>query len=302
MIYVVGSSNTDMVVKSERLPAKGETIIGGEFLMNPGGKGANQAVSAARLGGNVTFVCRVGDDLFGNAALHQFRNENINTDFVTTDPTLPSGVALINVDVNGENAISVAPGANNALLTEHVIPALENITSEDILLIQLEIPLATVVFAVKYASNKGAKVILNPAPARVLPKEIYQHLYLITPNETEMQMLTGIEFVDKKSIRQAADQLFNYGCKNVIITLGVMGAFFKTREKSQFIKATRVIQADSTGAGDCYNGAIALSISEGNTLEEAAIFASKAAAVSITRMGAQSSAPTKKEIADYFNR
>ena len=296
MIYVVGSSNTDMVVKSDKLPMPGETVMGGNFLMNPGGKGANQALSASRLGGKVSFICKVGNDLFGKQALQQFKREMIRTDFIVTDPHLPSGVALINVDTDGENCISVAPGANSSLRPSEVILAFDDLTPEDILLIQLEIPLDTVIFSIKAAFEKNVKVILNPAPAQKLSDDVLKCLYLITPNETEAELLTGIRVVNDETAGQAAAILVARGCQNVIITLGSKGAFLFTENVGKVIPAPAVTAVDTTAAGDCFNGALAVALSEGMPLDEAVAFACKVAAISVTRMGAQSSIPLRKEV------
>ncbi len=296
MIYVVGSSNTDMVVKSHKLPMPGETVMGGNFLMNPGGKGANQALSASRLGGKVNFICKVGNDLFGKQALQQFKREKIGTDFIVTDALLPSGVALINVDHDGENCISVAPGANSSLKPSEVILAFEDLTPSDILLIQLEIPLDTVIFSIKTAFEKNVKVILNPAPAQYLPDDVLQCLYLITPNETEAELLTGIRVVNDETAEQASSILVAKGCRNVIITLGSKGAFLYTENIRKVIPAPAVTAVDTTAAGDCFNGALAVGLSEGMALDEAVSFACKVAAISVTRMGAQSSIPLRKEV------
>jgi ribokinase len=296
MIYVVGSSNTDMVVKSHKLPMPGETVMGGNFLMNPGGKGANQALSASRLGGKVNFICKVGNDLFGKQALQQFKREKIGTDFIATDTLLPSGVALINVDNDGENCISVAPGANSSLKPSEVILAFEDLTPSDILLIQLEIPLDTVIFSIKTAFEKNVKVILNPAPAQYLPDDVLQCLYLITPNETEAELLTGIRVVNDETAEQASAVLVAKGCRNVIITLGSKGAFLYTENIRKVIPAPAVTAVDTTAAGDCFNGALAVGLSEGMALDEAVSFACKVAAISVTRMGAQSSIPLRKEV------
>ncbi|MCE7060843.1 ribokinase [Dyadobacter sp. CY343] len=296
MIYVVGSSNTDMVVKSDKLPAKGETVIGGEFLMNAGGKGANQAVSAARLGGKVCLICKIGNDLFGKQALEQFQRENILTKYIATDHTLPSGIALINVDTEGQNCITVAPGANAALKPEEVSLGMQETGSDDILLVQLEIPLETVRFAINAAHQKRTRVILNPAPAQILPQEIYPYLFAITPNETEAELLTGIRVTSDPTVEQAARILIDKGCKNVIITLGSRGAYLRTSQGGTFITSPSVKATDTTAAGDCFNGALAVAVSEGKPLEQAVAFACEAAAISVTRMGAQSSMPTRREV------
>ncbi len=206
-IYVIGSSNTDMVVKTEKLPMPGETVIGGTFFMNPGGKGANQAVAAARLGGRVTFIARVGADLFGSQALQQFQKENINTRFVTQDQEYPSGVALIGVDRQGENTIIVAPGSNRQLSVKDVANAFEFIEEKSIILIQLEIPQETVEFAIQSGRKKNCDVILNPAPVQPVDGSALRNLSFITPNETETEMLTGIRITDLKTAEQAARRL-----------------------------------------------------------------------------------------------
>ncbi|AFK01940.1 ribokinase [Emticicia oligotrophica DSM 17448] len=295
-IYVIGSSNTDMVVKSEKLPVAGETILGGTFLMNAGGKGANQAVAAAKLGANVTFVSKVGDDIFGKQAIQGFQKEGINTNFVFTDAENPSGVALILVDAKGENSIAVASGANGNLQISEVAKAIEQISANDIVLLQLEIPIPTVEFAIKKCSENGAKVILNPAPAQKLNENIFKFLEIITPNETEAELLTGIKVTDLESAKHAAEVLHQKGVKNIIITLGSRGAYLYNTNTNLLISAPQVQAVDTTAAGDVFNGALAVALSEGNEMEQAINFACKAAAISVTRMGAQASAPLRSEI------
>lgn len=295
-IFVIGSSNTDMVVKSEKLPAAGETILGGRFLMNAGGKGANQAVAAAKLGAEVIFVCKTGDDIFGHQAKKSFQDVGINTDFVFTDSENPSGVALILVDAKGENSIAVASGANANLQINEVEKAIEKISKNDIVLLQLETPISTVEFAIKKCYEQGAKVILNPAPAKVLDESVFKYLDIITPNETEAELLTGIKVVDLVSAEQAALILLEKGVKNVIITLGSKGAFLHNSSKKSLISTTKVKAIDTTAAGDVFNGALAVALSEGSDLEQAIDFACKAAAISVTRMGAQASAPLRNEV------
>ncbi|OIP84838.1 MAG: ribokinase [Porphyromonadaceae bacterium CG2_30_38_12] len=295
-ILVIGSTNTDMVVKTKKLPAPGETILGGDFFMNPGGKGANQAVAAARLGGNVTFVTKVGNDLFGKQAIEHFKDENIDTQFCMIDSVNPSGVALITVDSKSENCIVVASGSNSNLLPADLEPAKEQIAKSDILLMQLETPLSTVIYAAEYAHKSGQKVILNPAPACDLPNELFKNLYLITPNETEASLLTNIEVKDIETATQAAHALQIMGVSNVIITMGSKGALLVTEDEIVFIPAEKVVAVDTTAAGDVFNGAIAVALAKNISLRDAVIFANKAAAISVTRMGAQLSAPYKNEI------
>jgi len=264
--------------------------------MNAGGKGANQAVAAARLGGRVTLIANVGNDLFGQQAIAHFRNEGINTQFVTIDPIQPSGVALINVDKHGENSITVAPGANANLKVEKVEIGLNDATASSIILIQLEIPLATVEMAIRQSISKGHRVILNPAPAQKIKKEILKDLFLITPNESEAKLLTGIKVTSQRSAAQAAEKLNKMGVANIIITLGVKGAYLHTPEVRQIIPAPKVKAVDSTGAGDCFNGALAVALSKELSLVKAVTFAAKAASISVTRKGAQSSMPFGSEL------
>ena len=299
-IYVFGSSNTDMVVKAQKLPGPGETVIGDTFLMNPGGKGANQAIAAARLGGSVTFVAKVGNDLFGKQALQQFQREKINTAHVKVDPDNPSGVALIGVDMNGENSIMVAPGSNSHLKKIDVEAALEQNSLPGIALIQLEIPIDTVEYAIERCYQQNMKVILNPAPAQKLNLDVLKHLFVITPNESEAELLTGIKITNEDSIMEAAKILLNLGVENVVLTLGSKGAFLFNKSMSKIIPAPPVTPMDTTAAGDCFNGALAVALSENYTLENAIAFACKAASISVTRMGAQSSLPTRKEVDELY--
>jgi ribokinase len=295
-IVVIGSSNTDMVIKSKKLPLPGETILGGTFLMNPGGKGANQAVAAARLGGNVTFVTKTGCDMFGSEAIHLFEIEGIDTRFIIKDVDNPSGVALINVDENGENCIVVASGSNGTLSNIDINEEVFEKNREDIFLMQLEIPVETVEFVAEKAVKNGNRVILNPAPALLLSDNLYSCLYLITPNETEAELLTGIKVADLSSAERAASVFQGKGVKNVVITLGGSGAYIKSGDLSKIVPAIPVKAVDSTAAGDVFNGALSVAISEGKSLEEAVIFANKAASISVTRMGAQASAPHRNEV------
>lgn len=295
-IAVIGSSNTDMVIKTAKLPAPGETILGGNFFMNPGGKGANQAVAAARLGGRVSFISKAGNDIFGKQARLTLQVENINTDFLLTDISQPSGIALITVDSHGENCIVVAPGSNSYLSKYDIDLARKEILRSEIILMQLEIPVETVEYTANIAYEAGIKVILNPAPAAKISDELLSRLYMITPNETEAELLTGIPVLDIESAALAAQNLYRRGVKAVIITLGSKGALLFTGGKAVLIPSPKVEPMDTTAAGDVFNGAIAVAISEGMTLEKAAEFACKAAAISVTRMGAQASAPYRKEI------
>src|ERR1035437_4346503 len=295
-IIVIGSSNTDMVIKTEKLPAPGETILGGIFLMNPGGKGANQAVASARLGGKVTFITKRGNDLFGNQAVGLLMREGIDTQFIVKDLEFPSGVALITVDSRWENSIVVAPGSNGRLSEDDIPTSVFENTKFDILLLQLEIPIKTVEYSAITASEQGIKVILNPAPACKLPDRLLQNTWLITPNETEAEAITGTEITDISSAYRAAVLIQQKGVKNVIITLGEMGAYIKSANFTGLVPGIKVTPVDTTAAGDVFNGALAVALSEEKDLQEAVAFANKAAAISVTRLGAQASAPYRSEV------
>jgi ribokinase len=295
-IIVIGSSNTDMVIKSKKLPAPGETLLGGTFLMNPGGKGANQAVAAARLQGNVTFVAKTGTDVFGSESKQLFDKENIDTRFLINDKHNPSGVALIIVDENGENSIVVASGSNGTLSAYDIHEEVFMTEPDDIFLMQLEIPVGTVEFVAQKAASMGNKVILNPAPARKLSNDLLSCLYMIIPNENEAEILTGIKVTDAMTAEKAARKLYTKGVKNILITMGGSGAFLFTPGISEMISVVPVKAVDTTAAGDVFCGALAVALSEGKNTREAVVFANKAAAISVTRMGAQASAPYRSEI------
>ena len=297
-IIVIGSSNTDMVVRSERLPRAGESVIGGDFMMAGGGKGANQAVAVARMGHRVQFVAAVGNDIFGDAAIEGYKNFGIDTSLIVRKNE-PSGVALIMVDGAGQNSISVALGANNSLSAEDVAPALETIEAGDIVLLQLEIPMATVDACVAAAAAKGARVILNPAPAAIVSKDTLSKLYLITPNQTEAQTLTGIEVTDIASAETAAQKLVAQGVGRVVITMGSQGAYLYQDGVGELVPAHKVDAVDTTAAGDVYNGALCAALAEGTSLLDALYFAAKASAISVTRAGAQPSIPTRDEVDSF---
>ena len=295
-IVVIGSANTDMVVKTSRFPEPGETIIGGDFFMFPGGKGANQAVAAARLGGKVSFISKVGADVFGTQSKEGFIQENINIDHLITDPNHPSGVALITVNAEGENEIVVASGANAHLTAKDIDQASSLIASANIILTQLEIPIKTVGYLIQLSKDLDKKLILNPAPAQGLEDESLDGLYCITPNQTEAELITGIKVDSKEQANQAANYLLEKGVKHVVITMGAHGSFYKSKTEQFFIKADTVKAIDTTAAGDVYNGALATGLSVGRSWRDAIILATKAAGISVTRMGAQASAPMLEEI------
>ena len=298
-IVVVGSVNTDMVVKSERIPTPGETVTGGKFVMPAGGKGANQAVAAARLGAEVTLVAKVGQDIFGSQSVEGFKRDNILTDFILADADNHTGVALILVDGAGENLISVAPGANAALTPEEVRNAAERIRSADVVLLQLEIPLETVEFTARLASEAGVIVVLDPAPAAPLGAELLGNVTYLTPNESEAARLTGIEVTDEATARAAAEKLIAAGVDNVILTMGTQGALVATGDRAFMVPSHAVEAMDSTAAGDAFNGGLAFALARGMALEDAVREAALVGALSVTRMGAQPSLPTADELEQF---
>jgi ribokinase len=297
-IVIVGSSNTDMVIQADHIPRPGETILGGKFFLNPGGKGANQAVAAARLGGEVVFICKTGNDIFGKQAKEVFDREGINTRFVFSDPELPSGVALITVDKHGENSIAVASGANANLLESDLRKATELIESAAYVLMQLEIPIATIEYVASVAARKNVKVMLNPAPACILPDSLLAKINILTPNESEAEMLTGESVRDVESATRAAMRLHKKGVETVIITLGEKGALLFHNGEATLVAGIPVKAVDTTAAGDVFNGALVVALSEGKSIHEAVSFACRAAAISVTRLGAQASAPYRKELSE----
>lgn len=295
-IVVLGSSNTDLVVRTDRMPLPGETLLGDRFMMTAGGKGANQAVAVARLGDGVTFIAKVGRDMFGDNAVAGYEKEGIDTRTILRDDTAPSGIALITVDAQAENSIVVVPGANNNLSTADVDALRDKIESAQYLLMQLETPVAVVAYAAQTARRAGVKVILNPAPAAELPAELLDGLYMITPNRTEAQMLTGIEISDWESAEQAAQALIGKGVQHVVLTLGSQGALVCDGRSFERIPAQKVKAVDTTAAGDTFNGAMCVALSEGASLSDAVRFASRASAIAVTRLGAQASIPYRKEL------
>ncbi len=299
-IVVVGSSNTDMIIKVPWLPKPGETILGGKFFTAAGGKGANQAVAAARAGGDVTFLARIGDDMFGQKAKEGFIKDKINVEYVLTDESEPSGVALILVAPDGENVIAVASGANSCLSPSDVQDQSDVISSADILVMQLETPLETVHQAASIASDNGVKVILNPAPAQKLSDDLLGKISILTPNESEAQLLTGIKVDSPEDAAKAADVLMDKGVQIVLLTMGARGAYIATAEFKELVPGFKVKAVDATAAGDVFNGALAVAIARNKPIREAVSFANAAAALSVTKLGAQPSAPTKEDIDKFL--
>jgi len=293
---VVGSSNMDLVVRTPRIPVPGETVLGGDFLTVPGGKGANQAIAAVRLGAHVCFVARLGDDLFGRKSLENFQREGLDTRFVTLTSHVPSGVALITVDDAGNNAIVVAPGANGRLSPDDVRRAESEIRLAGAVVAQIEVPMATVLCAAELANKAGVPFILNPAPAQKLSPALLSMVAVLTPNETEAQILTGVTVVDEESARWAVERLLKTGVKAAIVTMGAKGFLLADGSAVEFVPALTVKAVDATAAGDAFTGSLAVSLAEGRTLREAAMFANRVAALCVTKMGAQPSMPTRQEV------
>ncbi len=301
-IVVIGSSNTDMVVKVPRIPGPGETILGGRFMMAAGGKGANQAVAAVRLGSLVALVARLGRDLFGRQTEENLRHEGLDTSLLVWDDEEPSGVALIMVSQEGENSIAVAPGANGKVAPADVDRAEPAIARADVLLAQLEVPLAAVERAVKLARRHGVRTILNPAPAAPVPDSLLQAVDLLTPNEHEAALLAGISAEGAEGPERAARALLARGVRALAMTLGARGALLATPEGIERVPAFKVQPVDTTGAGDAFNGALATAWARGASLAEAVRYANAAAGLATTVMGAQPSLPTAAQVAALLDQ
>jgi len=294
-VVVFGSINMDLVVRTPRLPTPGETLTGHTFFTAPGGKGANQAVACARLGAPTRMVGRVGDDLFGEQLRASLRSFGVQDDGVLTTPG-PSGVALIAVDDTAENTIVIVPGANGAVSIAD-IPRLEAVLDgARILLVQLEVPIETVVAAARAAHTRGVTVILDPAPALPLPDELYALADIITPNEHEATTLTGIAVHDDQGAIAAARALIARGARRVALKLGARGALTADAEGEQFWSPFTVTPVDTVAAGDAFNGGLAVALSEGRSFDEAIRWGLAAGALSVTRHGAQPSMPERNEV------
>lgn len=298
-ITVVGSANVDLVAMVHTLPAPGETVLGKDFMQALGGKGANQAVGAARLGADVTFVGRIGEDAYGEMCLTAYQHEGIVTDFVWKTPNTPNGIALIGVADNGENNIIVISGANMKVTPQDVQAAADSIRGADVLLLQLEIPLESVVEAAKIAHENGVKVILNPAPYRALPTELLQKLTVITPNEHEAASLLPTPPTDEESL---AKGILGLGVQSAVITMGSRGALVTGSWGRVTVPIYPVTPVDTTGAGDAFNAGLAVALAEGRSLHEAAQFAAAVAALSVTKAGAQPSMPTRAEVEAFVKK
>ena len=285
-----------MVIKSNSIPKPGETIIGGDFYSFQGGKGANQAVAASKLGGKVIFICKVGDDSLGNKSIKEYESHGINTEYICVEKGEHTGVALIMVDKEGENLISVASGANSKLKIKDIAFIEKKLKPNDLVLIQLEIPLEVVEFIISLCYRLRIKLILNPAPFQKIDDDYLKCIHTITPNMIEAESLTGIKVFDIDSSRVAAHKLIDKGIKNVFITMGNKGVFYITEDREGHILPKKVKAIDSTAAGDTFNGALAAALSFGMKIYDSVEFANSAASISVTKMGAQDSIPYINEL------
>lgn len=297
-ITVIGSSNMDLVVTTQDFPTPGQTVMGTGFMTNFGGKGANQAVAAARLGGDVAFISRVGDDNYGHEMRSHFEKEGINISSVLTTSDVPTGTALITVNKHGENCIVVVGGANTRLSTEDIEQCSQAIEDADIVLMQLEVPVEALVRAAQLAKAKGKYVVLNPAPApqNTLPAELLSCIDLIIPNETEVYQLTGIEITDDASALEAIQKLQGLGIRDAMITIGSRGVIIKDEGEARRIPACKVVPLDTTAAGDTFCGALCVALAQGMPRHEAVLFANRAASYTVQHRGAQCAMPYLKDI------
>lgn len=297
-ICVIGSLNMDLVVNVDKMPKPGQTIIGSNFKEVPGGKGANQAVAMARLNGNVSMIGKVGEDGFGQTLINSLKNDKVDTTYIKTTKGA-TGVALITVDNNAQNSIVVSPGANFEVKEEDIDNNIEAIKNSDIVVLQLETPLNTIKYALKKSKELNKYTILNPAPALKLDDEIIKNVDLLTPNETELEIISGVSIEIEEDIQKAAQIMIEKGVKELIVTLGSKGSLYINKEKSIFKKAYKVEAVDTTAAGDSYTAALAVALSKDQSIEEAMDFASKVGALSVLKEGAQSSLPTLEDVNNF---
>lgn len=297
-ICVIGSLNMDLVVNVDEMPKKGQTLIGSKFREIPGGKGGNQAVAASRLGGDVRMIGKVGDDGFGQRLLNQLKADKVNTDYIQVEEG-PSGVAVITVDKNAENSIVVSPGANFKLTESDIDKCIDAIKESNVVVIQLETPIDTIKYALEKSKELGKFTILNPAPAVKLGDDIIKNVDLLTPNETELEILSGVSIESEEDIQKAANIMIQKGVKQLIVTLGSKGSLYLDKDKTEFKKSYKVEAIDTTAAGDSYTGALSVAFSQGKSIDEAMDFASKVGALCVTKVGAQTSIPNLYDIENY---
>jgi ribokinase len=300
-ILVIGSTNVDFLIRADRLPSFGETVTGGVFMQNFGGKGANQAVGAARAGGDVTFITCLGEDLYADELLRSFKQDNINTQYVFRDRESSTGSALIMLNKEGNNYIAVAPGSNYKLTPSHIDQALDVFLEAEMIIIQMELAPETTNYVFDLAKKYKKRVLFNLAPAMPFNKEVLRHVYAFVVNEVEASMVTGLRVESDDEIRLAASALLALGPQVVVITLGSNGSFIAAAKHRQYVSAYKVNAVDTTAAGDVYCGSLAVALVEGKALTDAVRFAGAAAAIAVTRLGAQPSAPRREEIEDFIN-
>lgn len=300
MIAVVGSLNMDLVIHTEAIPRPGETVLGNSFHKIPGGKGGNQAAAAARLGSGVTMIGAVGEDELGEALIYSLKADGVKTDYIRKKKGISTGIAAIIVEKSGNNAIAVVSGANYALSVEDVEKYHFIIDQANVLLVQLETPLLTVKRALRLAKQTGCLTILNPAPAVPLHHDILENIDILTPNEIELELLSGCPTGTMDEIHAAGRRLLDMGVRQLIVTIGDRGCVKIDKNGMVHYPAKKVTAVDTTAAGDCFNGALAVALAEGKSVDDAIRFAVSASALSVTKFGAQTSLPTRKEV-DNFN-
>lgn len=301
-IVVLGSLHTDLIIKVDSIPSLGETVLGKSFLRSPGGKGANQAVAAAKLGANVAMIGRIGSDFFGHELIKNMRRFGVNTEYMIEDESTYTGVALIMVDNKGNNIIAVASGADMNCCKDDVYLARRMIEETDVLLIQLEIPLSVVQYAIDLAYNYGVRIILNPAPAQKLPNSLLKKIDILIPNESEAEILSGMRIDNLSSAKNAAYKILDSGVNDVILTMGREGALMVNDDESVHVKRVDVKAIDTTGAGDAFCGAMAVTVSSGMDLVDAVRYSNIVGALTTRKIGAQEAMPTEREFDDYLKR
>lgn len=299
-ITVAGGSATNMVIRTQNHPVPGGMVMGDQFFTTPGGKGANQAVTAARLGAAVTFLSKIGNDLFGRQAIQQLMEEGINTDHILSDQRLPSGVAFVTVDAGAQSSMTLSPGANSAFLPHELLPAAGRIRESDYLLLQMDIPEETVLQAAKMAAECNVPVMLDLAPAIICSEELLQYVTVLTPGKEAAAQLSGIPVTSMDAAVEAAGIISRKGPKAIVMTLGDQGSLVLQGDQLSIIPPVQVEAIDTTAAGDVFNGALAVALAEQKSLQEAAVFASRAAAIAVTRWGAQIAAPYRRELEKKF--
>ncbi len=295
-IVVIGGSNIDMIIHCDRLPVQGQIVAGRQFAMTSGGKGANQSIAIARMGGSVSFITKIGNDLFGKQSLELYQSEGISLDYVFSDPDLPSSIGLIMADSLGEKYISIAQGAIRNLSIEDIDKARPAIEQADLLLMELEIPLETAEYVTEIAAKNNVTVILNPSPVQMISSDLLRRVRIIIPNKTEASLLTGILVNDWASARKAADSIHEKGIETVIVTLGSKGVLVRDNGLYYEIPAMKVETVDTTAAGDTFCGVFCVGLCEGLSIDDAARMANRAAAISVSRLGSQEAIPYRAEL------